>query len=568
MSPKAPISVIFRPSLRPQKGYFVRSSAIGARRLIKIALLGATALTFSAAAAFANNGDPAYLQYDGGAVIGSDNSPIGSVGPAGPVSGPIGSVGLSFEGVSQYDVAAFGRNFVPPDTMGAVGATQFMETTNGGYAVFDKATGARQSIMSDVAFWAAAGRTGAFGDSRVMFDKPSQRWIVESFAASLDTIQVAVSDGSNALGGWHSTSFTGFAGGIADYPTLAMDSKAVYIATNDFTAGGSYAGETLNVINRNDLFGAPGTANVSSLKQFFTPLSAVLGGADPGYAIQGVNNGNGNIISVSIQTSDIIQFNVNNPGSAGATLTAPTYLGTTPYGVNKPGAQPGDAVIKGPVIDTLDDRISGSAWQQNGKIYAVHTVTPLGGSHSELVWTVSDAATGHLIQQGTISGGGYDYYQGSLAVNASGQVVISYDRSGSTPGGGLISIFAKSFGSNALGQLYGTGTYFLHTSNTDQYHNGSLDGQAARGRQRWGDYSAVTVDPNNDQSFWVIGEFAREFNDAANGHPGGSGGSRWGTWISDLHIAAIPEPATWTGMLLGFGLIGGALRRRSSTTLA
>ena len=34
------------------------------------------------------------------------------------------SVVLGFEGISQYDVAAFGRNFIPPDTMGAVGQTR------------------------------------------------------------------------------------------------------------------------------------------------------------------------------------------------------------------------------------------------------------------------------------------------------------------------------------------------------------------------------------------------------------------------------------------------------------
>jgi hypothetical protein len=61
----------------------------------------------------------------------------------GSYSAPGVSLGRTFEGISQYDGAAFGRNFIPPDTHGAVGKTQYMETTNGAYAVFDKASGVR-----------------------------------------------------------------------------------------------------------------------------------------------------------------------------------------------------------------------------------------------------------------------------------------------------------------------------------------------------------------------------------------------------------------------------------------
>ena len=36
----------------------------------------------------------------------------------------------------------------------------------------------------------------------------------------------------------------------------------------------------------------------------------------------------------------------------------------------------------------------------------------------------------------------------------------------------------------------------------------------------------------------------------------------------DQVTSAVPEPATWAMMILGFGLVGGALRRRRSTALA
>ena len=168
------------------------------------ALLAGSALSSSAVAW---NGDPAYLEYDGGAALLAPNDPsdpLGLASTAGSgIAGPLGgtlvhgvgsTVGVSFQGLSQYDTRALngGYSSIPPDTMGAVGTTQFMETTNGGYAIFSK-TGAPLSVVSDGAFWNAAGiqqntlpngLPSANGDSRVLFDKTAQRWVVESFAPS------------------------------------------------------------------------------------------------------------------------------------------------------------------------------------------------------------------------------------------------------------------------------------------------------------------------------------------------------------------------------------------------
>ena len=97
----------------------------------------------------------------------------------------------------------------------------------------------------------------------------------------------------------------------------------------------------------------------------------------------------------------------------------------------------------------------------------------------------------------------------------------------------------------------------------DDYHNGSDFGNVAVGRQRWGDYSQVSVDPSDADGFWLVGEFAREYNNTASGHPGGTGGSRWGTFIAQIS-APVPEPSTYGMLALGLLMVGvsGARRRR------
>ena len=483
-------------------------------------------------------------------------------------------VSLSFKGVSQFDLRnLLGGSFIPPDTMGAVGASQFMETTNGVYAIYSKTDGTLQSMMRADTFWANAGATGGLnGDARIMFDAPSQKWIAMQFGASVADIQIAVSATSSATGAWSSTKFTGFAGGTADLPTFAIDSKGVYIGTNNFTSANAFAGTTLNVIARNDLLGA-GAPTAANVKQFVTPF--VLGGlnnADRGFAIQGVNSTSavgGRVMAASLFQNDSLRYNVNNPGTAGATLGAVTALGLTNYGPSHMAAQP-DGTRN---IETFDGRIVASVWEMNGKIYAVYNATPVGGGNTQVRFVVTNATTNAVIQEGTISDPNFDFYQGSLTVNSKGQVVIGYNRSGFSKADGKVSFMARTYDTNGSGQLVQTNELLLHVSDVDNYHNGSGEGLAAVGRQRWGDYSAVTLDPNDDETFWAIGQYAAEWNNAAGGHPNGTGGSSWGTWISAINLAApiplpapIPEPETYGLMLASLAAMGFVMRRKTRAT--
>ena len=486
-----------------------------------------------------------------------------------------GSYAFGFEGISQYDSASFGRNFIPPDTMGAVGKTQYLESSNGAFAVFDKSTGAQQSLVSDVAWWATAGQTGANGDNRVMYNAEADRWIAVGFGASVADLQIAVSDTSDALGAWKSTKFTGFAGGAADYPTLALDKNAVYIGTNNFTS--SFQGTTLNVIPLSSLFsgGAPTT---SGLKQFNTPFPGTF--EDNGFAIQGVNSTsnspNGKAIAASLFAFDNVAIDIQNAGAgAGATISAAVYTNASAYNSPVAAHQPSAGNPNNrQVVSALDERISSSVYEVKGRIYYLTTVQEPGDSYNSIRYYVLDSATNALLDEGSIGGGNYDYFQGSLAVNAFGQVVIAYNRSGlqqaDLNGDGLsdgnISFLARTFRTDASGQLVQVGNeLLLKTSLVDDYHNGSLFGQPAAGRQRWGDYSQVSLDPTNNGRFYAIGQFAREYNLPQFGHPGGTGRSRWGTWVAAIDFggsAAVPEPMSWAMMILGFGLAGTQIRRR------
>lgn len=524
------------------------------------------------------------LMYDSGPVLLTGGSFDGTIQPAQSASahGPAGSgIIQSFAGVSQYDVASVGRNFIPPDTMGAVGATQYVSIVNGGVGIYSKADGSRQSFVSDTAFWAAAGQTGTNGDPRILYNATAGRWIASTFGADLSDIQIAVSNTADAAGTWQSVKFTaysgaGFGGAIADYTTLAIDRNAVYLGSNDYApnsaamnAPANFQGTTLSVIPLASVFGT-GAPTVDGIKQFVTLYSGTSTTNDftRGFAIQGVNSNStttttGTVVAASINDAALTSYKILNAGTANAVRTDGNYLIGSAYDGNNPGRQPSGYNGKpSQIIDTSDDRVGSSVWEANGRIYSVHTVTEPGSQFTVIRYDVLDAATGAVLDEGDIGNGGTDFYYGSIAVNGTGQVAIGYDRSGYGPDGN-ITFAARTFDTSSTGKLLLTsGELVIKVSSINDYHNGSVEFAAPAGRQRFGDYSSVTVDPSDPSKFWATNEIALEYNTPANGHPNGTGASRWGTWIAEIEADAVPEPATWAMMIAGFSMVGAVGRRR------
>ncbi|WP_375290563.1 PEPxxWA-CTERM sorting domain-containing protein [Qipengyuania sp.] len=557
---------------------------------MKMALLVATAFAVAAPAHAAQTLKWAHW-YDK-SVLGTTNKSGDQLCTANctvaPVFNASGPVVLGFEANNQYQNAALGRNFVPPDTMGAVGTTQYMVTLNGSIGIYDKYTGAALTpVFNDNAFWQAAGLNGTSGDPRVMFNAQMNRWVTIAFGSNVKDLQIAVSDTDDALGPWKAVRFEGYGGlpgiggGIADYPTLAMDTNAIYIGTNNFApttpgAGATFKGTTLNVIPIDSIFAAGGPT-VANMTQFETPYPGTF--EDRGYAIQGVNStsasSTGNVFSSSLYNFDTLTYTIDGLSSSSATGASRgdvVYMGEAGYTGAGAGRQP---AVNNPaaqrVIDTLDDRVSSSVYESNGYIFAVHTVNPTGdaaGDYARVRILVMDAATQTLVDQYDIGTGDYDYYQGSLAVNADGTIVVGFNRSGLNPTDGKIQFKAMVFTADDNGQLrLHSGELLLKESLTDEYHLGSPVGGAPSGRQRWGDYSQVSLDPTDPNRFYLIGQWAREPNNAANGHPGGTGFHRWSTWVSVVDAGFVPEPSTWVMLILGFGMIGGAMRRQRAQTV-
>ena len=433
--------------------------------------------------------------------------------------------------------------FFPPNTMGAAGNDQFVELLNGRYAVYGK-TGALLDSRSLDQFWRNAGVTdlARFSfDPRVLFDPMSQRW----FAASVDNqprfgvgnrVLVGVSKTANPLDGWQGFALNSSADQtlFADFTTLGLNADGVYLGANLFTGrGGRLQNVSLISVPKADLLASAPTVDratffydqtVTGLG--FTAQPAVNFGPASGRALVLAGNG-------EIRLSAILRSVTDR-----ATLTAATVIPPLlPIVAPPPATQP-----VGPKIDTFDARFTGSVIQVGGSLWATQTVQDQG--RAAFRWYEIREADQTIAQTGTIGDAEHDYFYPSIAVNALGHVVIGCNRSGSAE---FISSYAV-VGHTVKGKTKFAAPLLLQAGTSNYVQ---LD---PTGRNRWGDYSATTIDPQDPLSFWTIQAIATDRD-------------IWTTQITQLRIEPIPQPvpesaAGWA--LLGLGAIGLMTHRQRS----
>jgi hypothetical protein len=278
-----------------------------------------------------------------------------------------------------------------------------------------------------------------------------------------------------------------------------------------------------------------------------------LSSAKVGSSLQGANDiggASGAILGIDNTLGFVDLTRVSGSGGPGATLSATTKIGGLADGQPNSARQPDGTRT----IDTDDNRLSGSVVQVGNRIYMTNNIgdgpTPGATTHDIVHWIVLDATTDAVLQQGTIGDPNFDFFYPSIAANADGDVVLAFDRSGgpATGAAGNISAFAV-VGTTTDGLLTFGSPFLLEAGLVDDYS--VLD---ASNRNRWGDYSATTVDPSDPLVFWTVQEIP--IAPAASGRFR----NRWATWVTEIEVT-VPEPGTFS--LMGLALLGLAVLRRS-----
>jgi hypothetical protein len=437
------------------------------------------------------------------------------------------TIGQNFTGSSyQQDFSG-----LPPDSNGAIGPNHFVEFINGSFAVYQKSDGTSILQETDLKFWSDAGLIispdSGISDPRVIFDPISQRWfasMVDLNATSTDpTTQandflLAVSTNSDPSGFWQGYKFRSdpTLGRFADFPTLGVDSNAVYLSGDFYQGESNPLGAGLVSIPKADLLANPPTiAN----RTWFGVMSYAQRGQVLQPAVCFDGSSSGNILSVAnygMDTnfySNLVTFSVLNGATHTATLTASTTINVPPYYIpeNDVAGAPLLTVVQPDGSSTLeanDARICGKVYCVGGILYATHN-TELNG-HIAIQWYRINAATHALLETGTISDPNLDLFFPCIAANAAGTVVIGCNAAGPST---FISCYAY------VGQTRNGITTFNEPAvlqfSSVCYHGDDeayADFLGTLPLSRWGDYNSISVDPDDPNRFWTIEMYASDTN--------------------------------------------------------
>ncbi|HWW74177.1 MAG TPA: carboxypeptidase-like regulatory domain-containing protein, partial [Pyrinomonadaceae bacterium] len=431
-------------------------------------------------------------------------------------SAPAPTPSKNFDGL---DFANWGAGH-PPDTVGDVGPTYYIQSINSSIGIFRKSDGVRVAAFTLNTFMhqGAFGNlcdTNNFGDPVVLYDTFEDRWVITDFAFQLSggavvnppgAFQcVAVSKTSDPVsGGWNFYS-TNTTGGLGDYPKLGVWPDGIYMSVNMFgyAAGSSFQGVRVYAFNKAQMYAGTPTVQIVSFDITggdFTviPSNARLQTGTP-------PAGTPNYFVSTWQFTNaltVYKFHVDWDRIALSTISNPA----TPLAASSwPNASvPNAPSSGGNFLDVLQIR----AMMQN-------QYTNLGGVES--LWTTHTVRRGNTsgfaaprFYQLDITGGNvaanttqaatFDpdganviyRFMPSLAVDRAGDMALGYSTSSSTTkpaikyAGRLASDPVNTFSQTEQVLIQGAGT-----------QTGSCNGTCTR----WGDYSAMSLDPDGC-TFW------------------------------------------------------------------
>ena len=451
--------------------------------------------------------------------------------------------------ITSEDITKLPYQVIPPDTMGAVGPTQFVMAINAVLRTFDKTTGIPDGALeiNPYDFFSAVMSDSVNNYTnfpRVRYDRYSSRWIllvndVPGGETKLpNRILLAVSDGPIISQATNWTEYYFEPGALlpgniqnlfADYPTLGIDTNAIYIGVNLYTTNNfAFLNSAAFVVKKSSILNG-GPISVTTF-----PSLIDSSGNGP-FTPQGVDNldssvAEGYFIGVNLNYNDATNTQlqlrrVTDPGGTPTLSSENIPVTITPTALPIPvphkgntGDMPPDSPDKGK-LNPVDDRLI-NAVIRNGSLWTAHTIginssgissVPKqerdrdGSRWYEIALPTSQSSNPTVKQSGTL----YDnslskksYWLPSITVSGQGHVVMGLNVAGPTDY--ISAAITGRLKSDNLNSMQAPVNFI---TSTVAYNPSNDPGNIMNGR-RWGDYSYTSLDPEDDMTFWTIQEFA------------------------------------------------------------
>ena len=387
----------------------------------------------------------------------------------------------------------------PPDTVGDVGPNHYIQMVNATKVAIHDKTGTLLTPRFDLGtLWSTGPCTGNAGDPVVVYDELANRWLLSQFATP-NHLCFAISKTANPLGAYHLYTFN--VGSFPDYFKVGVWRNGYYVSANESTY-------TAYAFNRTKMLAGDPTANfVKFTGQTNFLLPADIDGSTAPPAGGGLfYTFKDNSFHGGVDRIELFRLTPNFTNTANSTFSlvktfqiAPfTYTVCGFFNLNcirqKGTTQRVDAVSEWPM-----HRFAYRRFGDHQSLVGNFTVGGGGGETGAAIrWfelrNLGTAVGGwSLFQQGTQDPGGvHDRFMGSIAMDENGNIALGYSISSTTINPQI------RYATRQPGDPPGT----LELEKVLKAGTGSQTGS-----NRWGDYSAMSVDPTTDCQFWYTNEF-------------------------------------------------------------
>ena len=479
----------------------------------------------------------------------------------------------TIEGINfEQDGNTGGFVFIPPDPSGASGPNHVVSVVNVSLQ-FHQKNGTKDFSSSLRSFFAglfpgtANDPVNFTFDPKVIYDQHAGRFVIVTLElrdtsdgdpVNSSRILVAVSDDSNPNGTWYATSINskiniGGNDTWADYPGFSVDEQAVYITNNMFTFGAnSFRGTRLWIIDKGlggGFYSGAAAAVTVHDPAAVTGFGSTIFTLQPAHVMGTPSSSTFGTVLVNLgslvfggtqEAATLIQ--IDNPLSATPTFTNQFInVGNIDQQVGVPDAPQSGTSIR---IDAGDTRALHAVWRNNA-LHFVNTINPVSGpdagqatAHWYRVNTGAGIGSYTLADQGNVGGndiatGAYTFYP-SIAVDANDNVAIGFAASAPTIFGS--AAYTGRLATDAAGTVQPSVVYAAGLASYVRTF-----GTPGISRNRWGDYSGISVDPADDATFWVFNEYASTQGTVIGGENG-----RWGTRWASFGFNQAPTDITLT----------------------
>ncbi|MGZ4888509.1 MAG: hypothetical protein ACXWBH_04960, partial [Candidatus Angelobacter sp.] len=424
--------------------------------------------------------------------------------------------GLNFEGLGT-GIPGFIIAGAPPDTNGAVGLTQYVQWVNLSFAVFDKTTGAMTlGPVAGRSLWQGFGgncETNNDGDPIVLYDKLADRWVFSQFAVRTPGVPgglgpffqcVAVSTTSDATGTYNRYAFQ--YSSFDDYPKMGVWPDAYYVSFNMFAPPNfAFAGADACAYDRAAMLA--GQAATQICFQQGSSIGGLLPSDVDGHTPPPAGSPN-YMIFFGANVLNLFKFHVDFATPANSTFTGPTVIPVAPFtplcnGPSNCVPQLNTTTLLDSLSDRLMYRLAYRNFGDHESLVVNHSVAVGANAFSAggVRWyeLQNPGGTPVVAQQSTFAPDTNSFrWMGSIAMDQVGDIALGYSLSSSSTFP-TVALTARAGGDPA--STMGPETIIVNgtgSQTTDIVGNHLT---------RWGDYSAMQVDPSDDCTFWYTTEY-------------------------------------------------------------